>query len=149
MEWLTRKRVSLLGACSGAVAGLVAITPASGFVGVGGALAIGLAAGICCYWGATKLKRMLDADDSLDVFGIHGIGGLVGAILTGVFALPELSGVEVSLGAQLIGAVATLAYSCIVSLIILVLIDKTMGLRVDEDEEQEGLDLSQHGEQVP
>lgn len=149
IEWLTRKRVSLLGACSGAVAGLVAITPASGFVGVGGALAIGLAAGICCYWGATKLKRMLGADDSLDVFGIHGIGGLVGAILTGVFALPELSGVEVSLAAQVIGAVATLAYSCIVSLIILVLIDKTMGLRVDEDEEQEGLDLSQHGEQVP
>ncbi|RYZ18243.1 MAG: ammonium transporter, partial [Sphingobacteriales bacterium] len=111
--------------------------------------AIGLAAGICCYWGATTLKRMLDADDSLDVFGIHGIGGLVGAILTGVFALPELSGVEVSLGAQVIGAVATLAYSCIVSLIILVLIDKTMGLRVDEDQEQEGLDLSQHGEQVP
>lgn len=149
IEWLTRKRVSLLGACSGAVAGLVAITPASGFVGVGGALAIGLAAGICCYWGATTLKRMLDADDSLDVFGIHGIGGLVGAILTGVFALPELSGVEVSLAAQVIGAVATLAYSCIVSLIILVLIDKTIGLRVNEDDEQEGLDLSQHGEQVP
>lgn len=149
IESFTRSRVSLLGACSGAVAGLVAITPASGFVGVGGALAIGLAAGICCYWGATTLKRLLNTDDSLDVFGIHGVGGIVGAVLTGVFALPQLSGVEAHLGIQIMGALATLIYSGVVSLIILFIIDKLMGLRIDEEQEQLGIDLALHGEQIP
>jgi len=149
VEWIQRKRVSLLGACSGAVAGLVAITPASGFVGISGAYVIGMAAGICCYWGATGLKRLLGADDSLDVFGIHGIGGLVGALLTGVFALQELSGGPASMTAQAVGAVATLAYSGAVTLLILVVVDKLVGLRVDVEQEVMGLDLAQQGEQVP
>jgi Amt family ammonium transporter len=148
VEWLARRRVTLLGACSGAVAGLVAITPASGFVDVRGALAIGIAAGVCCYWGATGLKRLLRADDSLDVFGIHGIGGMVGALLTGVFASKDISGVEGNLGIQAIGAFSTLFYSGIMSLVILMLIEVIMGLRVDEDAEQVGLDVSQHGEQI-
>lgn len=148
VEWLLRSHVSLLGACSGAVAGLVAITPASGFVNVGGALAIGIAAGVCCYWGATTLKRMLNADDSLDVFGIHGIGGIVGAVLTGVFARHELSGLEANVGTQVIGAITTFAYSAFVSLIILFVLDKTVGLRVSQEQEQLGLDLAQHSEQV-
>lgn len=148
VEWLLRSHVSLLGACSGAVAGLVAITPASGFVDVGGALAIGIAAGVCCYWGATTLKRMLNADDSLDVFGIHGIGGLVGAVLTGVFARYELSGLQANVGTQVIGAIATFIYSAFVSLVILVVLNKTIGLRVSEEQEQLGLDLAQHSEQV-
>src|SRR5690606_17526723 len=108
IERWTRQRTTLLGACSGAVAGLVAITPASGFVDVGGALIIGLAAGICCYWGATGLKRALGADDALDVFGIHGIGGLVGALLTGLLARPDIGGASGSVAVQAIGAVATL-----------------------------------------
>lgn len=149
VEWLLRSRVSLLGACSGAISGLVAITPASGFVDVSGALMIGLSAGICCYWGATGLKRMLGADDALDVFGIHGIGGIVGALLTGVFARHDLSGQTASITTQAIGAFATFGYSAIVSLVILFLIDKTIGLRVDAEQEQLGLDLAQHGEQVP
>lgn len=148
VEWVLRSRVSLLGACSGAVAGLVAITPASGYVGVGGALAIGLAAGICCYWGATVLKRMLNTDDSLDVFGIHGIGGIVGAILTGVFAKTAFSGVEASVTTQLLGVAATLVYSGGVSFIILFAVDKVIGLRVTEEQEQLGLDIAEHGEQV-
>lgn len=149
VEWILRGRVSLLGACSGAVAGLVAITPASGFVEVKGALFIGAAAGCCCYWGATGLKRWLGADDSLDVFGIHGIGGIVGALLTGVFATKQLSGVDASLMTQAIGAFSTLLYSVVMSWIILSLIDWTIGLRVEPEHELTGLDLSQHGEQVP
>ncbi|WP_370690131.1 ammonium transporter [Fluviicoccus sp.] len=149
VEWINRGRVSLLGACSGAVAGLVAITPASGFVQVSGAYVIGMAAGICCYWGATGLKRMLGADDSLDVFGIHGIGGIVGALLTGVFSVKELAGAPASLTVQAIGVVATLAYSGLVTLVILFVVDKLFGLRVDVEHEQVGLDLSQHGEQIP
>ncbi len=149
VEWILRGRVSLLGACSGAVAGLVAITPASGFVEVKGALFIGAAAGFCCYWGATGLKRWLGADDSLDVFGIHGIGGIVGALLTGVFATKQLSGVDASLMTQAIGAFTTLLYSVVMSWIILLLIDWTIGLRVEPEHELTGLDLSQHGEQVP
>lgn len=148
VEWLVRKRVSLLGACSGAVAGLVAITPASGFVDIRGALVIGLAAGVCCYWGATGLKRLLRADDSLDVFGIHGIGGLVGALLTGVFASKEISGMEGSLAIQAIGTFATLFYSALMSLVILMLIEVVIGLRVTEETEQAGLDIAQHGEQI-
>ena len=149
VEWVLRGRVSLLGACSGAVAGLVAITPASGFVDVKSALIIGAVAGVCCYWGATGLKRILGADDSLDVFGIHGIGGIVGALLTGVFATKQLSGLDVSLTTQAIGAFSTLIYSLVMSWIILSVIDWTIGLRVEPDQEQLGLDLALHGEQVP
>ena len=148
IEWLTRSRVTLLGACSGAVAGLVAITPASGFVNVVGALSIGLAAGIFCFWGATGLKRLLRADDSLDVFGIHGIGGIVGALLTGVFADKAISGVDTNLGVQAIGAFATLVYSGVVSFILLVIIRATMGLRVTPEQERGGLDLTLHSEQI-
>ncbi len=149
VEWVLRGRVSLLGACSGAVAGLVAITPASGFVDVKSALIMGAVAGVCCYWGATGLKRILGADDSLDVFGIHGIGGIVGALLTGVFATKQLSGLDVSLTTQAIGAFSTLIYSLVMSWIILSVIDWTIGLRVEPDQEQLGLDLALHGEQVP
>jgi Amt family ammonium transporter len=148
IEWLTRSRASLLGACSGAVAGLVAITPASGFVDVPGALAIGLAAGAGCYWGATGLKRLLGADDSLDVFGIHGIGGIIGALLTGVFSKPEISGTHASMQAQALGVAATFVYSGSVSLLLLTLIKYTFGLRVEPEEEQAGLDVSTHGERI-
>ncbi len=148
VEYLMRKRASLLGACSGAVGGLVAITPASGFVGVDGALAIGAAAGVACYWGATGLKRVLGADDALDVFGIHGIGGIVGAVLTGVFAQKAIGGVEGNLVVQGIGVVATLLYSALVSLVILLLIKWTIGLRVTQDQEVLGLDIAQHGERI-
>ena len=147
-EWLIRKRASLLGGCSGAVAGLVAITPASGFVDVGGALAIGLASGIACYWGATALKRLLGADDSLDVFGIHGVGGIVGALLTGVFSSKQISGAEASMLVQAIGAFAVLFYSAGVTLVILLVLRFTVGLRVSPEEEQVGLDLALHGERI-
>lgn len=149
LEFLRRGKASLLGACSGAVAGLVAITPASGFVDVKAALLIGLIAGCGCYWGATGLKRMLGADDSLDVFGIHGIGGVIGAILTGVFAQYHLSGLETTIVIQATGAFVTLVYSFVVSWLILVLLDLTIGLRVDAENESIGLDLTQHGEQIP
>lgn len=148
VEWILRSRVSLLGACSGAVAGLVAITPASGYVGVSGALVIGIAAGVCCYWGATVLKRMLNTDDSLDVFGIHGIGGIVGALLTGVFAKTAFSGAEASIVTQAIGVFATLAYGGVVTFIILFVVEKVIGLRVTDEQEQLGLDIAEHGEQV-
>ena len=149
VEFLRRGKSSLLGACSGAVAGLVAITPASGFVEVKAALLIGFIAGLVCYWGATGLKRLLNADDSLDVFGIHGIGGIVGALLTGVFAQKHLSGVDASVLTQAIGAFSTLTYSLVMSWIILTVIDWTIGLRVEAEHEKIGLDLTQHGEQVP
>jgi Amt family ammonium transporter len=141
--------VSLLGACSGAVAGLVAITPASGFVDQFGALAIGAAAGIGCYWGATGLKKLLGADDSLDVFGIHGIGGMIGAILTGVFSRKAISGADASLLTQTIGAFSTLAYSAGMSFVILMGLKWTIGLRVEPEQEFAGLDLSLHAEQIP
>ncbi len=147
-EWVLRGRASMLGACSGAVAGLVAITPAAGFVAVPGALVIGFASGALCYWGATGLKRWLGADDSLDVFGIHGIGGLVGALLTGVFASRDIGGADGSVLFQAIGAFATLFYSLGVSCLILLVIKLTLGLRVDEEAEQVGLDIAQHGEQI-
>ncbi|HSW04442.1 ammonium transporter [Aquabacterium sp.] len=147
-EWLLRGKPTLLGLCSGAVAGLVAITPASGFVDPGGALIIGGAAGIGCLWGATQLKRLIGADDSLDVFGVHGIGGIIGALLTGVLAVPAIGGSVGSVAAQAIGVVATLLYSGIVSALILWLVNLLFGLRVNAHDEREGLDLSQHGERL-
>lgn len=148
LEWILRGRATLLGGCSGAVAGLVAITPASGFVDVRGALIIGVAAGVACYWGATGLKKLLGADDSLDVFGIHGVGGIVGALLTGLLSNPEIGGATASFSAQVAGVVATLIYSATVSAVILLLLKWTIGIRVDAEQEAVGLDLSQHTEQL-
>ncbi len=154
-EWMSKGKPSVLGIASGAVAGLVAITPASGFVGPMGALAIGLAAGVVCFWGATSLKHMLGYDDSLDAFGVHGIGGIVGAILTGVFAVKDIGGTAGMLEGnggqvmtQLIGVGSTVVYSAIGTFIILKVIDMVIGLRVAEEEEREGLDVSLHGERV-
>jgi Amt family ammonium transporter len=147
-EWVVRGTPTLLGLCSGAVAGLVAITPASGYVDPKSAVLIGLVAGLACYWGATGLKRLLGADDSLDVFGVHGVGGIVGALLTGVLAVPSIGGVEGSLLNQTIGVGATLAYSGIVTVLILGLVNVLVGLRVTRQQEFDGLDLSLHGEQV-
>jgi Amt family ammonium transporter len=147
-EWMTKRKPSVLGIASGAVAGLVAITPASGFVGPTPAAVIGLAAGVVCFFAATSLKRALGYDDSLDAFGVHGIGGIVGALLTGVFASKEISGADGSVIAQLWGVGTTVVYGFTVSLIILKVIDWTMGLRVTEEQEREGLDIALHGEHV-
>jgi len=147
-EWVIKGRPTMLGACSGVVAGLVAVTPASGFVDPVGAAVIGASAGALCLWGATGLKRLLGADDALDVIGVHGIGGLIGALLTGVLAKPALSGVMPNWPAQITGALATLAYSALATLVILKVIDALVGLRVATDDEQAGLDVSQHGEQI-
>ncbi|MBC7952219.1 MAG: ammonium transporter, partial [Rhodospirillaceae bacterium] len=154
-EWMLRKKPSVLGIISGAVAGLVAITPAAGFVGFKGALIIGLVAGVVCYWGATGLKHALKYDDSLDAFGVHGIGGIIGAILTGVFAVESIGGFPGLLegnAAQLLTQVyavgITLAYTGVVTFILLKLIDVIMGLRVSTEEEREGLDLALHGETI-
>ena len=147
-EWLVRGTPTLLGLCSGAVAGLVAITPASGFVDPKAALAIGAIAGVGCYWGATGLKRVLGADDSLDVFGVHGVGGTIGALLTGVFAVPAIGGVAGSVATQAIGVGATIAYSGLASALILWVVDKTIGLRVTAEQEEVGLDQSLHGERL-
>lgn len=148
VEWLRRGRPSLLGIVSGAVAGLVAITPAAGFVGPAAALAIGACAGIGCYFSATSLKNALRYDDSLDVFGVHFVGGVIGAILTGVFADQTIGGAEGKVIVQMTGILATTLYGAIVTLVILKSIDLVIGLRVDEDDEREGLDLSLHGERV-
>jgi Amt family ammonium transporter len=153
-EWISHGKPSVLGIASGAVAGLVAITPASGTAGPMGALAIGAASGIGCFLGATKLKRALGYDDSLDAFGVHGIGGIIGALLTGVFASASLGGAGLAEGMtigsqvvlQAVGVVATVIYTAIVSLILLKLIDAIIGLRVTEEEETEGLDISLHDE---
>lgn len=147
-EWALKGKPSVLGIASGAVAGLVAITPAAGFVDAKGALIIGFVAGIVCYWGATGLKHMMKYDDSLDAFGVHGIGGIVGALLTGVLAVKEIGGVEGSLATQALGAGITIVYCAIVSFILLKGIDLVMGLRVTEEEEREGLDVRLHGERV-
>jgi Amt family ammonium transporter len=147
-EWISKGKPSVLGIASGAVAGLVAITPASGFVGPTPAVAIGAVAGVLCYLAATSLKRALGYDDSLDAFGVHCIGGIVGALLTGVFASKEISGSEGSVLTQLWGVGTTLVYGFVVSFIILKVIDVTVGLRVTEEQEREGLDISQHGEQI-
>ena len=153
VERLVRGRASVLGGASGAVAGLVAITPAAGFVDVSGALMIGIAVGIVCFWGTTGLKRLLKADDSLDAFGLHGIGGIVGAFLTAVFVTKAVTGTDPKpvidqLMIQGEGVLATLIYSGVVTFIILKLVDLVIGLRVSEEAEREGLDLSQHGERV-
>jgi Amt family ammonium transporter len=147
-EWLRVGKPSVLGIVSGAVAGLVAITPASGYVDPSAAVIIGLAAGVVCYFAATSLKRALGYDDSLDAFGVHGIGGIVGALLTGVFASKEIGGVDGSVLAQCKGVATTVVYGFVVSYLLLKLIDVTIGLRVSEDQEREGLDISLHGESL-
>ncbi len=151
-EWMIHGKPSVLGIATGAVAGLVAITPASGFVGPVGALAIGLASGVICYWAASSLKRKMGYDDSLDVFGVHGVGGFIGAILTGVFAAEAFggsgldNGIGSQLGLQFIGAAATIVYSGVLTFILAKALDATMGLRVTAEEESEGLDLALHDE---
>jgi Amt family ammonium transporter len=147
-EWLMRGRPSLLGLCSGLVAGLVAITPASGFVTPASAALIGVIAGVACYWGATGLKRLLRADDSLDVFGVHGVGGIVGSLLTGVLASKTISGVEGSLATQALGVVAVLGYAAVMTVLLLLITQWIVGLRVDEQTEQAGLDIGQHRERL-
>jgi Amt family ammonium transporter len=152
IEWARHGKPSALGIVTGAVAGLVAITPASGFVGPVGALAIGLAAGVLCFWGANGLKRMFGYDDSLDVFGVHGVGGIVGAILTGVFASSTLGGsieglnIANQLWLQVVGVVATLVYSGIVSFVLIKIVDGMMGIRVSAEQENTGLDITLHDE---
>ena len=160
-EWIFKGKPSMLGAASGAVAGLVAITPAAGFVGVMGAIVIGLLAGILCLWGVNGLKKLLGADDSLDVFGVHGVGGILGAVLTGVFADPALGGTGVydyvankagdfdmaaQVVSQLWGVGTVIVWSGVVSVVAYKLVDIVIGLRVPQEEEREGLDLTSHGE---
>lgn len=163
-EWVIKGKPSMLGAASGAVAGLVAITPAAGNVGMMGALAIGLIAGVVCLWGVTGLKRILKADDSLDVFGVHGLGGIVGALLTGVFNTQVLGGpglvmdwVTATVGSnpigtqvwiQLKGVLLTVVWSAVAAFIAFKIADLIVGLRVPEDEEREGLDTNEHGERA-
>jgi Amt family ammonium transporter len=134
--------------CSGLVAGLVAITPASGFVTPPSAFLIGAVAGLACYWGATALKRMLRADDSLDVFGVHGVGGIVGCLMTGLLASKTVSGAEGSLVVQAISALAVMAYSAVMTALLLWLVRLAVSLRVDEADEVQGLDVSQHREHL-
>jgi Amt family ammonium transporter len=147
-EWVSKGKPSVLGIASGAVAGLVAITPASGFVGPTPAVLIGVLAGVLCFIAATSLKHVLGYDDSLDAFGVHGIGGIIGALLTGVFVSKEISGVDGSVLIQLKGVAVTLIYGFVVSFVILKIIDVTIGLRVSEEQEREGLDISLHGESI-
>ncbi|WP_322051114.1 ammonium transporter [Paraburkholderia bannensis] len=147
-EWIAKGKPSVLGIASGAVAGLVAVTPASGFVGVMGAIVIGVVAGVVCFWSATWLKHKFGYDDSLDAFGVHGIGGIIGAILTGVFAVHDIGGADGNVILQVKGVLTTLIYSGVVSFILLKVIDMVMGLRVTEEEEREGLDVILHGERV-
>ncbi|MBF0446810.1 MAG: ammonium transporter [Magnetococcales bacterium] len=155
VEWMKHGKPSALGIVTGAVGGLVAITPASGYVGPMGAMAIGFVSGIVCFWGATSLKQMMGYDDSLDAFGVHGIGGIVGALLTGVFAATSLGGVGFGDGnnsiaeqvmAQGLGVVATAVYCAVATFIILMLVKVVMGLRVTDEEETMGLDIAQHDE---
>jgi len=155
VEWSLKGKPTVVGICSGAVAGLVAITPASGFVGPVGAFAIGVAAGVVCYWGCTGLKHMFSYDDALDCFGVHAVGGIVGALLTGVFAVEQyggtagvLEGNAMQFVNQCIGVVTVFVYDAVVSLIILAILKVFVGLRVSEDTEREGLDLALHGEVV-
>ncbi len=152
-EWIKLGKPSILGAVTGAVAGLVAITPASGSVGPMGAIVVGLASGILCFWAATSLKRAMGYDDSLDAFGVHGIGGIVGALLTGIFAAESLGGQGLSADSiggqffvQLVGVVFTIAYCAVLSFILLKIVDAIIGLRVSQTDETEGLDIALHDE---
>lgn len=152
-EWLVKGKPSMLGAASGAIAGLVGITPAAGFVGPVGALVIGIVSGVICVWGVTGLKRLLRADDTLDVFGIHGVAGIVGALLTGVFAATALGGVGIEghsmarqVWIQLEGVLLTIVWSAVVAFISFKIADVLVGLRVSEDDERRGLDTTFHGE---
>jgi len=156
-EWIMRGKPSVLGIVSGAVAGLVAITPASGFVAPGGALVIGLIAGVVCFWSATWLKNKLGYDDSLDAFGVHGIGGFIGAILTGVFAVAAIGGEGKSglfdgnagqVWTQFLGTLATIVWCAVATFVILKIVDVIVGLRVTQEQEVEGLDINLHGEVV-
>jgi len=155
VEWMMRGKPTVVGICTGAVAGLVAITPASGFVGPLGSHCIGIAAGVLCYWGCTGLKHMLGYDDALDAFGVHAVGGAVGALLTGVFAVEQYGGTAgliegnaMQVVNQIEGIVIVFVYDAIVSLIILKIVDIFIGLRVSDEVEREGLDLALHGETV-
>ena len=155
VEWMMRGKPTVIGICTGAVAGLVAITPASGFVGPIGSLCIGAAAGAVCYWGCTGLERMLGYDDALDAFGVHGLGGIAGALLTGVFAVEAYGGTAgliegnaMQVLNQLAGVVIVFVYDAIMSLIILKVVDVFIGLRISDEVEREGLDLAVHGEAV-
>jgi Amt family ammonium transporter len=155
VEWLLKGKPTVIGICSGAVAGLVAITPASGFVGPLGAFWIGVAAGVMCYWGCTGLKSMFGYDDALDTFGVHAVGGAAGALLTGVFAVQQYGGTAGLLEGnpgqvlnQAIGIGIVFIYDCVVTLIILKIVDIFIGLRVTKDVERDGLDLALHGETV-
>jgi Amt family ammonium transporter len=155
VEWMMRGKPTVVGICTGAVAGLVAITPASGFVGPMGSLGIGIAAGMFCYWGCTGLKHMLGYDDALDAFGVHAVGGMVGALLTGVFAVEQYGGTAGLIEGnarqvvnQIEGIVIVFVYDAVVSLIILKVVDIFIGLRVTDEVEREGLDLALHGETV-
>jgi ammonium transporter, Amt family len=155
VEWLLKGKPTVIGICSGAVAGLVAITPASGFVGPLGAFWIGVAAGVVCYWGCTGLKSMFGYDDALDTFGVHAVGGAAGALLTGVFAVQQyggtaglLEGNPVQVLNQVVGVGVVFIYDCVVTLIILKVVDIFIGLRVSKEVERDGLDLALHGETV-
>jgi Amt family ammonium transporter len=155
VEWAHRGKPTVIGIASGAVAGLVAITPASGFVGPVGSMVIGIAAGVACYLGATSLKHAFGYDDALDCFGVHAVGGMVGAILTGIFAIEQYGGTAGLIEGnprqvlnQIIGVAVVFIYDAVISLIILKIVDMAIGLRVDGDTELEGLDLALHGEAV-
>ncbi|HEY8243860.1 MAG TPA: ammonia channel protein, partial [Casimicrobiaceae bacterium] len=161
-EWMGKGEPSMLGAASGAVAGLVAVTPACGFIGPMGAIVLGLMAGFVCLWGVSGLKKMLGADDSLDVFGVHGVGGILGALMTGVLAAPSLGGqgiydyvagkispdysIASQVWIQLQGVLTTIVWSGVVAFIAYKIVDLVVGLRVSEEEEREGLDIRSHGE---
>ena len=155
VEWAHRGKPTVIGIASGAVAGLVAITPASGFVGPIGSMVIGVACGVGCYWGATGLKHMFGYDDALDCFGVHGVGGMIGALLTGVFAIQQYGGtsglIEGNPGQvlnQVVGIVTVIVYDAIVTIVILSIIKAVIGLRVSDEVERDGLDLALHGEVV-
>jgi Amt family ammonium transporter len=155
VEWAVKDKPSVLGLISGVVGGLVAITPAAGFVGPSGALIIGVAAGVVCFWASTSLKHMLGYDDSLDCFGVHGVGGIVGAVLTGVFAVESIGGVPgllegnpAQVWIQVKSVLITIVYCAVLSFVILKLVDLVIGLRVEREVEREGLDLALHGEAV-
>ncbi|MBN3859340.1 ammonium transporter [Neisseriaceae bacterium PsAf] len=148
MERIFRQKPSALGMASGIVAGLVGITPATGFVNAQGAILIGILTAIPCYFMVTKIKHIFKYDDTLDAFGIHGVGGIIGAILTGVFYSQDISGATASIGAQIVGVLITVLYSAVISYLILLVLSKTIGIRVMRDDERQGLDISLHGERI-